>query len=196
MKTFLRLPIFAVMCMTLLTACTPGADTDNSPTPRRRAYPRPRILTQEYVAPESLPLHIEINKGADTVCERRSDGSVWLTSGYPDYGATVYWTLTSAAMKDIREVINNRMERIARNVGDSRVEIEELSSESGFDAVIVKASEPVSTPLQFVASDKNRWVVSGAVWMSSPGSSADSLQPYLDALSRDITHALSSLSAH
>lgn len=182
------------MCLTVATGCLSDSGGDYSPTPRRRAYPRPRIMPEEYSAPESLPLHIDINTGADTLCERRDDGSVWLTVDYPDYNAKIYWTLTPVASKDIRKVIDNRMERMRLNLGDSRAEIYEMSSDGGFEGAVMKASGISSTPLQFVAADMKHWVVSGTVWLSSPGTSADSLQPYLDALGRDVTRALASLS--
>lgn len=194
MKRSRGIVLCPLLCVIVASGCGSGSGGDYSPTPRRRVYPRPRILSQEYFVPESLPLHIEINTGADTLCERRPDGSVWLTVGYPDYAATVYWTLTPVKHKeDVRGVIDNRMERMSLNIGDDRAEIYEFSSQGGFEGAVMKASGVSSTPLQFVGADMNKWVVSGTVWLSSPGVAADSLQPYVDALSRDIARALSSL---
>ena len=193
MMTGKRLMLWGLLCL-MTAGCSSDSGSDYTPTPRRRAYPRARIMPQEYYAAESLPLNIEINTGADTMSERRADGSVWLTVDYPDYGATVYWTLTPVGHNDMREVINNRMERMSLNIGDNRAEIYEISSTGGFESAVMKTTGISSTPIQFVAADTRHWVVSGTVWLASPGTSADSLQPYLDALGRDVTRALASLS--
>jgi len=188
MKTLTRL-LIAPCIILMLTGCG-GSDSQRA-IPRRTAYPRPQLPDTVLATYEKAPLHFEINADANTVMPRKG----WLDISYPMLGATVHVTFTETTAENIDEIRRNRMERLMLNSGDRPSTHSEFTNPSGFD-VLIAETDGATTPLQFLATDSRRWVVSGAVYFNDPdaGASYDSIHPMVDALRRDITKAMTALS--
>lgn len=171
-----------------LLSCGRGSDV---PVPREVAYPRVVEYDTAYVAVDSLPVKIYVNK--DAVVARPRPG--WIDVVYTEYSATVHITVTPVADVGGREAaMLNRMERMALNVGTAALVRERFVSDGGLEGVVLVAGEPVSTPVQFVAAD-DRYVVSGAAFFSgwTPATSADSVAPMVGVVGRDMERMVKAL---
>lgn len=184
----------SILIAVLAASCSGGEKPTFAPRPE--AYPRPTLYSPAYIAADSLPLHLELNAEASTSAVHKSDGSVWLDIAYPAYGFTVYCTLSQVTPATIDDAIANRIERIGLNLGEGSAHAVEtfVESESGFEGTVVTSFAAGSTPVQFIATDSKGWLVSGAAFTPSPQANPDSIRPYVEALERDILHALSTLS--
>lgn len=182
-----------------LCGCTGSADRGDA-VPRRTAYPRITTLDSTYAVADGMPVAFATATGA-VASRGRGDGSTaasqWWNIDYPTYGATLYLTFTPVTGSDADAVIDNRAERIALNAGAGTMTVSELTSASGtFGGSIYRSPSSPATPLQFMAVDTaRRWVVSGALFFhnASAVSNTDSLAPVVDAVERDLIHALGHL---
>lgn len=184
----------AALILTLLavvaTACGSGSD----PTPRRHAYPRIEQIPQEYAPVEGAALHVEANSRAEATLD---SAGRWLTLRYAPYDADIYLTVTDADNEQaLRAALDNRRERIALNLSGAPASTTHITSaDSSFEAAVVYAPA-TTTPVQFVATDGLRYVVSGVAHLNAAADApADSLQPVVDVLRRDIAHTLATLRA-
>ena len=185
----MKLPLICVITLaaTCATAC---GGHDDTATPRRRAYQRIEAYAPEYTAVDSLPIRLLVNSSA-TVSRPRRD---WVNVSYPRYNATVFISVTEADSGNIDDVIANRIERIALNAGDVRVDA--LNIDNGrFSSTLYDAPAAVAMPLQFVATDGKSLVVSASVFFDNADriTSLDSVAPAVEAIRRDLTTALDSL---
>lgn len=179
----------AIILTVLLGACSPGQG-DNVAVPRQRAYPRPALPDTMLTAVHTAPLHFLVNAEA-TIEQPRQD---WLDIHYPTLGVTVHTSFAPTTPDKVEDVMANRMQRLLLNAGSATPRFTESVNAAGFDIVIAQ-SETGVTPLQFLATDKSRWVVSGAARLSAADGSAsvDSLRPIINAVRRDIERALADL---
>lgn len=186
--TAFRLFVITVFII-LVSACT--GTNSHAPVPRPVAYPRVAELDSSFVALDSLPLYIEVNRSAKV----RRSGDFWLDIIYPDYGAVVYVTLTSTRVDSIGSVIANRRERISLNIADAANTTYTEITSPDFSSALVYSPMSHATPLQFLASDNEKWVVSGAVFFRNvrPDAPSDSLRPMVETIRRDLVHTLSTL---
>lgn len=159
--------------------------------PRRTAYPRPQLPDTVLADYKDAPLHFEVNSDATTSSPKEG----WLNIRYPMLGATVHVTFTPTTTSDIDEVRHNRMERLMLNAGDRPSNHSEFTNSEGFD-ILLSETDGATTPVQFLASDGERWVVSGAAYFDNPAatSSSDSIRPMIKAIKRDLLEALKNLS--
>lgn len=174
--------------LTLLAACGRQAP---APVPRPTAYPRVAAYDSVYSAVDSIALHFEANSAAKIT--RKSQ--LWFDIAYPAYDATVYVTVVSAPADSLREITANRLQRFERNISNPDG-LETLHVESPeFSSVLLHSAETRTTPLQFLAGDGRRWIVSGAVFFknATPSTPTDSLRPMVQTIRRDLIHALSTL---
>lgn len=179
----------AIALATSGAGCSGKADTQ-APIPRRTAYPRPQLPDTVLAAADGLPLKFEVNTQAATELPRPD----WLNIRYPMLRATIHVTFTAAAdSSTLDEVRRNRMQRLMLNAGDKPSNHTEFTNPDGFDVLIVE-TEGISTPLQFLASGPDRWVVSGAAYLDSYNAAADSLRPIIQAIRHDIYRAMQHLS--
>lgn len=185
----MKLPLICVITLaaTCATAC---GGHDDTATPRRRAYQRIEAYTPEYTAVDSLPIRLLVNSSA-TVSRPRRD---WVNVSYPRYNATVFISVTEADSGNIDDVIANRIERIALNAGDVRVDALDIDN-GRFSSTLYDAPAAVAMPLQFVATDGKSLVVSASVFFDNADriTSLDSVAPAVEAIRRDLTTALDSL---
>lgn len=194
MPHILRILLLAVPAMLMAVGCT-HSRTETAEVPRPKAYPRAGLYDSLYSTVDSLPLHLELNSQATVATERKNDGTLWVTASYPDYNAKMYITLTPVDERTIDDVMSNRLRRMALNIGDNaEPEDFHLEAGSGFETTVLFTADPeVPTPIQFLSTDGRQWVVSGTAYFRSPGQSADSLFPYVDAVRRDVAHTFTTI---
>lgn len=182
-------PALSVVALSLAVACDGGG---HNAIPRRTAYPRVQLCDTVYDAVEWGGMRLSLNSGATVSVDSRVDGTGWINVAYPGYGAVVRLTLSFPA--DIAAVMDNRMQRIGLNAGDSPTAVTRLSGH-GVDGIIVEAPGAAVTPLQLLATDHSRYVLSGAVEFTDTVSMSDAeaRRPVVDALRRDMIHLIESL---
>ncbi len=177
----------------LLSDCSGGGG--DVAVPRREAFPRIQLYDTAYRAVEGLPLTLSVNVSALTSVAER-DGGLWVDIVYPRYHATVYVTLTRVDAVTLPAVMENRLRRMELNRGGEPAEdVEEVESPAGFLASIVAGDAAGLIPMQFISTDHERWVVSGAVVMAGATRTAarDSVRPVVDALRADLRRAMADL---
>ncbi len=189
----MRGPVTVLLLAVMALAGGCDSDKHRQTLPRRDAYPRLEAYPAEYVRAE-VPIGFDVNASAQTKTERHADGSYWLTSSYPRYGATMYCTFVPVeSKKEVGAVVDNRLERMRLNVGEAPVRTEQYSGDN-YSFTLVSTRTPSATPLQFLVypSRGKGWVASGTVFFPGirPGSSLDSIRPAIDALENDIRHSI------
>lgn len=187
----LTVMIAGLVLLLFSTGCRRG---ETAAVPRPVAYPRIEVPEAEYVVPDSLPLHFEINAGADSE-RRQQEGMTWLTITYPDNFADValYCTFSPVTPATLDDVVANRTERMALNTGGADSEVTQLVSSGGFDCTMTVTRAGSATPVQFLAADMSM-VVSGTMYINvEAGFAPDSIAPVVDAVARDVLHSLKTL---
>lgn len=180
----MRRLLLPAIASALLAGCTASGGGDRpAPVPRPRAYPRASLYPRSY-----SPLRLEngvslnINDSARVIAVRPG----WFDVVYPAYGITVNCTLTQAAAAEIAGVIDNRTERMARNIEGHYGEVAQRPG-----VTIITSATALRTPVQFLATDSATYVLSGvAVADFPPGAPADSVAPYVRAVAADIEKML------
>lgn len=178
------LPAAAAAVLSCAMAACSGSP---AAVPRRTAYPRVAAVDSALRPVDGLPVYFEVSRSA--LVGRPSDG--WLDVAYPMYGATAHMTFTEATGTALESVRANRMERALLNAGGLPTDRREWRNAAGFDIMTMR-TDGCSTPFQFLATDGERVVVSGAVYFASPQAvmNTDSIAPMLDAMEADIARAL------
>ncbi|MCM1310917.1 MAG: hypothetical protein NC301_07835 [Bacteroides sp.] len=167
----------------LLLAAILGGCTDRRPAavPRRQAYPRIETYPAEYHSVSLSGIDLRINNSAAYSAGENG----WFNISYPAYDVTVNATLSPYSP----EVVINRLERIDRNLGGAAAQVARLSR-----GIVVVAPGVLRTPVQFLATDSARWVISGvAVSNFPPQTDPDSVAPIVDALAADMTILVNNL---
>ena len=183
--------ITSIAALCCLYGCGNRQTTDTG-IPRPVAYPRPVIYDPLYTS-AGLPADFEVNASATVTDAGKSATSenqpVWVDITYPAYGATLHCTFTPVDDEASREkAMDNRLERMALNVGDNMAEQTELTSPGGFTTIILSTMGRTLTPLQFL-SVGDCWVISGAMRFHAEAVETDSVRPLIDAVKTDIIHA-------
>ena len=185
----MKLPLICVIALAAICASA-CKGTDDTATPRRRAYQRIEAYTPDYTAVDSLPVRLLVNSSAVVSRPRRD----WVNVNYPRYNATGFLSVTEADSRDIDGIIANRVERIALNAGDAPADALDIDN-GRFTSTLYDARAAVATPLQFVATDGKTVVISASVFFDNADriTSLDSVAPAVEAIRRDLTTALDSL---
>jgi len=188
-------PIVAAVCAALCSCGDKSGDKDML-LPRREAYPRLMVYDSVYTVLDSLPLHIEVNSSTTASVERRENGVFWITQSYPAYGISVYYTLTPVSERSFTQSLGRSLGRMADNCGSVQVKRYEALSRSGFRHFVVLAQDINPFPVQFVSTDRSRWVISAAATYTGGvlPLSYDSITPVLRSVERDMVHTLNTLS--
>lgn len=190
----MRLTVLIGIAMAFaLTSCGEKSDAPQSAYPRPTAYPRVADPGTRYHAADSLPLSFPVNTAAAV----SHPGPLWLDINYPRLKATIHVTITQVTPADIDRVIANRTQRAALNVAEAASSRTSDINSASFTSSLISSPETRSTPLQFVATDGSKWVVSGAAFFRdvTPSAPIDSLAPAVAIIERDLIYALSNLSA-
>ncbi len=188
-------PLVAAVCAALCSCGDRAADKDML-LPRREAYPRLMVYDSIYTVLDSLPLHIEVNSFTIASVERRENGIFWITQSYPAYGIAVYYTITPVSERSFTQSLGRSLGRMADNNGSAPVKRYEALSQSGFMHFVALAQDINLFPVQFVSTDKSRWVISAAATYTGGTLplSYDSIAPVLRSVERDMVHTLNTLS--
>lgn len=156
--------------------------------PRPLAWPRVATYSAAYHAEEAFGgrLTLMVNDSARVT----HPAEMWADIIYPAYGLTVNATLTPFGPG----VMENRSERMALNLGGASAELTRLTTPGGWHATLVSAPSAGLTPLQFLATDSARYVLSGTVTPAYDSTApVDSVMPLLRALEADLIHMLKEL---
>lgn len=174
----------------LLSGCSQGEKAVNIPRPE--AWPRVDLYTEKMDTVAGVPLLFEANADALS-SSRREDAGWWVNVRYPLYHATLYVSITPVDTTSEQEVIDNRVERISRNIGGRTTEMTELTTPSGFHASVTMTRMASVTPVQFIATLPGMWVVSGSLALDQAPASPDSIAPVLEAVHGDVIRMLQHL---
>lgn len=188
--------LLAVLLSMVFSDCS-GGSADRVAAPRPAAYPRILLYdTLRYAVSEAAPLLFYANASATVSRTPGGDGdSRWLNIAYPRYNAVVYCTFTPVTDANRAKVLDNRLERMGLNAGGHSSEALTLDSPGGFHSQLIVTPAESLTPLQFLSTDGNEWVVSGAAYLdyAPSAAAADSIAPVIDALKADLLYALERL---
>ncbi len=174
----------------LLGSCSHGEKAVNIPRPE--AWPRVELYTEKMDTVAGLPLLFEANADA-LASTSKEDAGWWVNVRYPQYHATLYISMTPVDTVNEQEVIDNRVERISRNIGGRTTEMTELTTPSGFHASVTMTRTASVTPVQFIATLPGMWVVSGSLAFDTAPSSPDSVSPVVEAVHGDVIRMLQHL---
>lgn len=188
MKLFIS---FSVAASLLFAGC----GNEHRPVPRPYAWPRTVMMGDSLREIDFESVKWLVNSEADVTVRRATKEVVWVDISYPPYNATLYLTISFAEGAALDSAIDNRLQRISLNLGQASAERRDISSTSGeFEGIMLRATSPVTTPLQFLATDDKRVAVSGVLVMEQAAVNPDSLAPAIYALHSEFKQALSSLS--
>lgn len=194
MKLYSKAIAQAIVSLSLAILMAACADSrQDTPVPRRHAYPRPLLYPAEYVTTNTSGLSFDVNAAA----EATSRNEHWLDINYPAYRGTIHISvLTDLTHEQLRRALDNRRERIALNIGDSPYKVERFTNPAGYDCEIIVAPEAGITPVQCIAiADDRGTLASGTFAFADNGSRADldSISPIIDAVLADTRRALDTL---
>lgn len=191
------LPIWSVAIISALVLSECTAD-DIKPIPRRTAYPRIEICDTTYCKSALLPITLEINSKATAISlnnKHGNDKSQWIDINYPTYNGVLSCTFSPATDTfSLNKILENRTERIALNLGETSFEVTDISNIYGISGKIYFTQTNMVTPLMFVATDHDKWVLSGSFgFNSSQVITFDSVAPIIEAVNNDLIHAIKNL---
>lgn len=175
-------------------SCGGDGGAESAAVPRRVAYPRLSLPKAEYDTMSFGNHHLIFNRSASVETERAENGNRWFTATYPDIdGSQLMVTAIECAPEAIASILDNRAERINLNLSGNPGEVFELDDSILSGQVIVSRS--ISTPIQFLATDNQSLVVSGALYMPKlTAQTRDSLAPAIDYVFSDVVAMLENLS--
>ncbi|MDE6489942.1 MAG: hypothetical protein K2L49_02155 [Muribaculaceae bacterium] len=178
--------------------CSDGSG--NVLVPRPEGYPRIELYPPSYTVVSPVGgLSLEVNSGA-VVDTARIGGAAettsrWFNLQYPDYRAVIYCTYTPVDKASVASVLDNRRERMALNSGGLPGEIVEVENRNGVTGQLLVTPAGSVNPVQFLATDSRRFVLSGAMtFIGAATVDADSVAPVVDAVCADMIHMLTTLS--
>ncbi len=192
-KTTLIYILLAVVVLVVTVVACDGRRSSEA-VPRRTAYPRVSLCDTTYSATVAGDVTLWVNDGAKlSVVENGGDGNArWFDIGYPDYKAVIHLTVLTPV--DMAAAMENRLQRIELNAGDSPATVSELSG-NGVEGILVSTPQAMVTPLQILATVRDRVVVSGAVEFTDTlyRDDAEARRPVVEALRTDLTRLIEGL---
>ena len=192
----MRLLAVLLPLMVLLASCS-GSGNADKPVPRRHAYPRIHLYTNDYQNIGGVP-SLEINRSAIITSDSvRAGGSRWLTLSYPHYNGAAYLTFLPTTPENFSAAVDNRLERIGLNAGGSSVEnISFLSEGEEFHCELFTARGESVSPVQFLAYNNSHTLLGYGTFNFAPGvdlSKTDSVSPVINTVRLDMIHLLKNL---
>ncbi len=182
--------ICIVLISIILVCCNTNDNTYT--TPRPKGFARIPTYDSTYISISHENIHFEIN--SSTLVTRNSLNPQWYNISYPKYNAILYCSFTPTTKSSIDNIINNRIERISLNIGDNIYISTDLKNGYNFTSTILRASTGTANPIQFISTDNDSWVVSGSLFIANFSTyKNDSLYPIIDAVERDLIHALKNI---
>lgn len=178
---------------TLFLLATLAACRQEVATPRPMAFPRVATCDTIYRLVDQAVIPIEVNAAANVEV---AENGRWVNVDYPSYNGRLALTLGIYNRHDsINAAVENRIERMSINVGDFAAEQTSIDSPLGIHSVLLTTQAHCVTPLQFISTDRRRFLVSGSFSFNGPvgKEKSDSLSPVIDALRTDILHLINNL---
>ena len=178
---------------TLFLLATLAACRQEVATPRPMVYPRVATCDTIYRLVDQAVIPIEVNAAANVEV---AENGHWVNVDYPTYNGRLALTLGVYNRHDsINAAVENRIERMSINVGDFAAEQTSIDSPLGIHSVLLTTQAHCVTPLQFISTDRRRFLVSGSFSFNGPvgKEKSDSLSPVIDALRDDILHLINNL---
>ena len=173
------------LVFSFIVGCT--GKRSQPPVPRPQAWPRVEVYPPSYHKVNNLMVN-------DSALVEPGSAEGWFDIVYPAYNARINCTLTSAPTPDaLAEAIDNRLERLERNVAGAEGELTSLTSDGGIGCMMIVAPGAVATPVQFLATDSVSRLLSGTVVFASPSLKPDSVAPAVEAVERDVLYLLTHL---
>lgn len=155
--------------------------------PRPKAYPRITLYPDSLTDSHHLPCGWMVN---DSATVRIWDDDTKADITYPRYDATIHCTFTHVGADTVMRdhVMDNRLERMALNVGAGDAEQLDITSPGGFQTILLTTLTPSITPVQFISVGP-KWIVSGALHIDAAATQPDSVAPIIEAVKLDIINA-------
>ncbi|MDE6535529.1 MAG: hypothetical protein K2K82_05900 [Muribaculaceae bacterium] len=173
--------IFPLM---ILAGCT---NKQPQSVPRPQAWPRLTEIPASYRAENG----VMVNDSA-MVINGETEG--WFDIVYPAYNVKINCTMTSVGSPtELREAIDNRLERLERNAAGAPGEMTEFTSDGNWGCLLMTTPAAVATPVQFLATDSISRLFSGTAVFSGKDMKADSVAPAVSVIERDLLYMLKEL---
>lgn len=173
----------------LISACSKPHD---QAVPRRQGYARVSQYPPQYQILKGMPLSLKVNSEAVSEKQHNDDGSFWATVHYPRYKAMIYFTFTPLARQDATALVENRLERMRLDLGNSiDINTEEYINPNGITIWTLYAPSSLNTPVKFMALNSD-WMVSGSAFLEK-AQNADSVAPIVQSLLRDVRYSMLTL---
>lgn len=190
------LPIWAIAIIASLSFSECN-QSDSVPIPRPTSYPRIQLCDTIYSPISNFPLNIETNSQAITKIKSRpaTDPSTqWIDIFYPTYNATIYCTLSFTDKEAVKSIINNRLERFSLETTNRQAQTTTINHLK-HNAEIITCRDNIVTPVMFITTDNNHWVLSGTLNFAPDRTiNYDSVAPIITAVKHDILHIINNIS--
>lgn len=191
--------LFVAACGVGIARCT----ANNYEIPKPEAYPYIEPYDSVYVCYDSLPVSFDINAAAQTkiipseMADTLGIKSNWLNIRYPRYEATLHCTALRGNNALILSHLENRKKRIEMNllnIPAHSIHIEDPDNK--FTSELFFSSGESMTPIQFLATDSNTFILSGALRFDREINDHDSVSPVIEYITRDIVQMLQTVKIH
>lgn len=174
-----------------------GCGHHEDPVPRPRGYFRIEAdtTTKEAETPWGMKLCVsreaELQIPNDTA---RASGSKFVNINYPRLNATVYCTMANTVEREIRGMLENRMERVALNVrrGERPCVVQLEDTLKGITCNVFISPTDNVVPMQFISTDSVSFIFTGAVYFHG-NINADSIAPSVEIVEADVLNMLQNL---
>ncbi len=183
----------AVAALALVSGCRRA---EESVYPKPEGWPRIEMPAADYRIHNLGGVALMVNSAATVETHDSKQGALWADLSYPGVSdGKIYLSLTDTGDPEaLGAAVENRHERMELNTGGALTELTELTSEGGWTCEIALTRSSLTTPVQILAHDGERRMLSGALYLNLPaGTSPDSVAPIVRAVNRDLTEALKHL---
>lgn len=187
----MKLSAAAIILVAALAGCDGRSGGEYTAVPLPYGYQRMAVYDTVYTLKYGLPGDFAVNAGATVaVVPGGPDGTVKADVEYEAYGATLHLTFTPVDSTTIVEVVGNRRERMALNVGDhyATVTTIDANGDNAYSSTIVVTGGKVPAPVQVLCAGPGM-VISGALNFGGEAADGDSLMPILKAVAQDVEYA-------
>lgn len=185
--------VLAVAALAIASSCSRA---EEKAYPKPEGWPRIEMPAADYRVCDLGGVELLVNSAAKVETRDSKEGSVWADVSYPGIKeGKIYLSITdTGGAEALAEAVDNRHERMELNSGGALTELTQLRSEGGWTCEIVLTRGSLTTPVQILAHDGERRLVSGALYLNlPPGTSPDSIAPVVKAVNRDLTEAMKHL---
>ncbi len=187
---FIKLTFVIIVFSFLCNSCS------DSPIPKPRAYPRIDFpaLTYKNVQVSACNYSFDL---ADFAILRNdpypSGDECWYNIHYPKFNATLHLSYRKIRNRDdLFKVINDSREMVYKHVLRADEIIENYISKPQIHGIFYEIQGSTATNAQFFVTDSTANFLRGSLYFNQV-TDADSIQPVLQFLKKDMLHVLSTL---